>query len=87
MPIHDQMIKIECAILRKILHCSQTRDWRESCRCMQPPAKYDEVGYLFEKNSVDQSSSFFSFFSFFSSFNTAFPCAKLALRSCSGTFL
>lgn len=50
----------------------------------QSPAKGDEVGYLFDQYRVDQS---YSSFSFLSTFNTALPCAKLALRSCSGTFL
>jgi len=83
-PIHDQTIKDEPHVLQEISNCLNVRDRRERCRCMQPPAKYDDVGSLFEKNAADHSSSFFSFFS---SFNTAFPCAKLAVRSCSGTFL
>ena len=42
--LHDQTIKNEPDALQKLLECWHIRDWRENCRCMQPPAKDDEVG-------------------------------------------
>src|SRR4029077_2288319 len=51
IPLHDRTIKNEPHALQKLLERWQIRAWRENCRCMQPPAKDDEVGRQFEKRT------------------------------------
>jgi len=70
---------------------------RYGCPSGKPDDLQESRGQLFEEYSLRQYLLLQAFlkpegnldqsFSFFSSFNTIFPCARLALRSCSGTFL